>query len=72
MALKRKQNVQNLPNNSKTDEFHVVDPKLGGDARRKALYDDLQFVYSPTPSSLALCELAQSFFSPRIRCCAEI
>jgi Phytanoyl-CoA dioxygenase (PhyH) len=37
-----------------------VDPKLGDDARRKALYDGQLFVYSPTPSSLALCELAHS------------
>ena len=41
---------------------------MGDEARRKALYDGQLFVYSPTPSSLELCQLAHSLaveaFSP--------
>src|SRR5690349_12033053 len=36
------------------------DAKLDDKARRKALYDGQLFVYSPTKSSLELCELAHS------------
>jgi len=37
-----------------------VDPTLNDDERRKALYSGQLFVYSPTQSSLGLCELAHS------------
>lgn len=36
------------------------DSKTEDDARRKALYDGQLFIYSPTASSLALCDLAHS------------
>lgn len=45
-----------------------IDSKLHDDARRRALYDGQLFVFSPTPSSLKLCELAHALsteaFSP--------
>ena len=37
-----------------------TDSKLDDQARRQALYDGQLFVYSPTPSSLELCQLAHS------------
>jgi hypothetical protein len=37
-----------------------INEKMDDDARRKALYDGQLFVYSPTKSSLELCQLAQS------------
>ena len=45
-----------------------TDSKLNDAARRRALYEGQLFVYSPTPGSLELCELARSLsedaFSP--------
>lgn len=37
-----------------------TDSKMDDQARRQALYDGQLFVYSPTPSSLELCQLAHS------------
>ncbi len=46
----------------------IIDSPLDDDARRRALYQGQIFVYSPTPSSLELCRLADSLsteaFSP--------
>ncbi len=45
-----------------------IDSKVGDEVRRQALYHGQLFVYSPTPASAALCELAHSLaaeaFSP--------
>ena len=41
------------------------DPEMDDAARRRALYDGQLIVYSPRPSTLALCEIARTMSGRR-------